>query len=514
MKYGELIFRSGQDPISIIDVETGRFLDVNGAWERLYGYARDEAVGHMGPRDVSAEAALTDAAISRVRTGEPVCRHLRLHRSRSGAVFPVEIHAGSYVLDGKSVMVAMIRDVSERVRLESQLRQADRMASVGALAAAVAHEINNPLSWVTAHLEHLAVSLRPGAPLEAADLQALADVVDEARDGVRRVRQIAGDLKAFSRPGDDGITAVDVAEAMRAALRMVSNRIRHQAQLTVELCPGLKVHANEARLGQVFLNLLGNALEALPDRPYEENRISLVVREGSAGHVWVEISDNGRGIPEALQPHVFQPFFTTRAADGGTGLGLSICHGIVAALGGRMELESRPGEGTTFRVLLPRLTAVSASGGTERAQPAGAEAGPDAVSDDPLRVLLVDDERNLGRALERALEPEVSLQFVTDAREALDRIARGERYDAVICDLMMPSMNGMDFYDALCRLHPALAARTGFVTGGTFTTPAREFALKMRDRVIEKPFLASDLHALVRRMSRAEPAPLSSAQAP
>lgn len=505
MKYGELIFQSGQDPISIIDVETGRFLDVNGAWERLYGYARDEAVGHMGPRDVSAEATLTDAAISRIRTGEPVCRHLRLHRSRSGAVFPVEIHAGSYVLEGKSVMVAMIRDVSERVRLESQLRQADRMASVGAVAAAVAHEINNPLSWVTAHLDHLAARLRPGADLEAADLQALADVVDEARDGVRRVRQIAGDLKAFSRPSDDGSTAVDVAETMRVALRMVSNRIRHQAHLTVELCPGLKVHANEARLGQVFLNLLGNALEALPDRPYEENRISLVVREGSAGHVLVEISDNGRGIPKALQPHVFQPFFTTRAADGGTGLGLSICHGIVTALGGRMELESTPGEGTTFRVLLPRLTAVTASA-TERAVSPRAEEGSSAGTNDPLRVLLVDDERNLGRALERALEPDVSLQFVTDAREGLDRISRGERYDAVICDLMMPSMNGMDFYEALCRLHPGLAARTGFVTGGTFTTAAREFALRMKDRMIEKPFLASDLHALVRRMSRSVPA--------
>ena len=495
MKYGELIFQLGLDPISIIDVETGRFLDVNGAWQRLYGYTREEAVGRMGPRDVSAEAALTDAAVSRVRTGDPVCRHLRLHRSRSGAVFPVEIHAGSYELDGQRVMVALIRDVSERVRLESQLRQADRMASVGALAMGVAHEINNPLSWVSTNLEHLAQSLRAGV---TCDVRALAEVVDDARDGVRRVRQIVGDLKSFSRPEVDVIGPVDVAEAMGAAQRMAANRARHQAVLFMDLRPGFKVEANEARLGQVFLNLISNAVDALPERPREENRISLVVRAGAPGECVAEVTDNGLGIAPTLQPHVFQPFFTTRSAEGGTGLGLSICHGIVTALGGRIELDSTPGEGSTFRVILPTIAA---------------EAGPPTVSPvvearkpeekaTQLRLLLVDDERNLGRALERALEPDVQLQFVTDAREALERISRGERYDAVVCDLMMPAMSGMEFYDALCKLDPALAARTGFITGGTFTVTARDFAVRMADRVIEKPFFAAELQALVRRLAQ------------
>jgi PAS domain S-box-containing protein len=491
----DLIFQIGLDAISIIDRETQLFVDVNGAWERQYGYSRDEAVGLLGPKDVTAEPSATQAALAQVMSGGSVCRHLRWHRSRAGAVFPVEIHAGPHTLRGRQVVVAMIRDVSERVRLETQLRQADRMASVGALAAGVAHEINNPLSFVIANLEHLARSLQggPGAP----DVAALGKVVEEAQEGARRVRQIVRDLKTFSRPDEETLGVVDVAAAVQTSLRLLANPLVHRAQLHRELSAGLRARANEARLGQVFVNLISNALDALPHRPAEQNQVRVEVRRGAPGEVVVSFSDNGQGIPAELHSRIFDPFFTTKPVGEGTGLGLSICQGIVTSFGGRIEVQSAPGQGSTFRVVLPEALEDEVPGPARHASPA-----PFAPREAPMRVLLVDDERNLGRALERAVEPEVRLDFVTDAHEGLARIARGEKYDAVVCDLMMPTMSGIEFYEALRERDPALAASTGFITGGTFTQPAREFAARMAGRVIEKPFLAADLIGLLQRLTR------------
>ncbi|MBX5483805.1 MAG: PAS domain S-box protein [Myxococcaceae bacterium] len=496
----DFLFHHGLDAVSLTDLQTQRFVDVNGAWEKLYGIPREEAVGKLGPKDVSAEPDATQAAILRIHQSDDPCKHVRWHRSRAGVVFPVEIYASKHELDGRLVLVSQIRDLTERVRLEAQLRQADRLASVGTLAAGVAHEINNPLAFVITNLEFLHDCLegrRAGRPL---DLDALSEAVREARDGANRVREIVRDLNTFSRVEDTAVEPVDVGEVMDIAVRLLSNEIRHRAELVRSWRRGHFARVNAARLGQVFVNLLTNALHALPDRPRERNRIE--VRMGTVqGELCIEVRDNGVGIPPDHLSKIFDPFFTTKPVGEGTGLGLPICQSIITSFGGVIEVESVVGSGSVFRVVLDACPPPG-----EVAQVAATEVkAPAPRPSRRLRLLLVDDERNLGLVLERALEQDVELQFVTDGRVGLQRIQGGERYDAVVCDLMMPSMTGMEFYEQLRRIDGALAERTGFITGGTFTPPAREFASKMTGRIIEKPFMAEDLHAFVRSLAGAGP---------
>ena len=497
----DLLFHNELDAISLCDLGTARFIDVNEAWQKLYGYSRDEAVGRMGPKDVSAEASATNAAILQVQEGTP-CKHVRWHRSRAGVVFPVEIFAGSYALGGRRVLVSMIRDITDRVRLETQLRQADRLASVGTLAAGVAHEINNPLAFVVNNLEYLHQTCEKhlaGTPL---DVLAVRDAVTEARDGIWRVREIVRDLKSFSRVDEQATEAVDVAAVMDVSLRLLGNEIRHRAELRRDYEPGLFAQVNDGRLGQVFVNLLSNAVQALPERARARNVIQVGVREQD-GEIVAEVRDNGPGIaPENLH-RIFDPFFTTKPPGEGTGLGLAICQSLVNACGGRIEVQSRPGQGAAFRVHLPRAEGPARARAQAAVSPVTIPpppAGATLSTRQKMRLLLIDDERNLGVVLGRALEPELEVAFVTDARDGLKRLKAGERFDAVVCDLMMPAMDGMQFYEELVQLDAGLARRTGFITGGTFTPPAREFAHRMNGRVIEKPFMAADLHALVRTL--------------
>lgn len=490
-----LLFHNELDAISLTDLATGRFVDVNEAWSQLYGFSREEAVGRMGPKDVSAEENATHAAILRVQQGGPPCRHVRWHRARNGTVFPVEIYAGSYEFRGRRVLVAMIRDITDRVRLEAQLRQSDRLASVGTLAAAVAHDINNPLAFVVTNLDYLQTALSRHERGGVLDTRVVLDAIDEARDGARRVREIVRDLKTFSRAEDVSDAAVDVATVMDVALRLVSNEVRHRAEFTRDYQRVPKARASEARLGQVFVNLLSNAVQALPDRPKEKNRLHVAVHLSAAGEVVAEVTDNGAGISPDLRARIFDPFFTTKPVGEGTGLGLAICQTLVTGLGGRIEVDSQRGEGSTFRVILQAARAEEAkvSLGSLSVEPAPG-------TSQRLKLLLIDDERNLGLVLGRALEEDVDLEFVTSGRDGLQKIAGGQRFDAVVCDLMMPTMTGMEFYEELRRVDEKLAARTGFITGGTFTPPARDFASRMSGRIIEKPFMAEDLQRFVRTL--------------
>ena len=225
---------------------------------------------------------------------------------------------------------------------------ADRMASVGTLAAGVAHEINNPLAFILANVEFALAELRGRGGRATEVLRALG----EARDGGLRVREIVRDLKAFSRAGRGGQRAVDLRRVLQSALGLAQNEIRHRARLEVDVGDIPPVMGSEHRLGQVFLNLLINAAQAIPEGRAAENVVRAITATAPDGRALVEISDTGTGIPPDVLPRIFDPFFTTKPVGVGTGLGLSICHGIVSGLGGEIHVESTLGRGTTFRVLL------------------------------------------------------------------------------------------------------------------------------------------------------------------
>ncbi|OJH34793.1 sensor histidine kinase [Cystobacter ferrugineus] len=237
---------------------------------------------------------------------------------------------------------------------QEQLLSADRLASVGRLAAGVGHEINNPLAFILSNLRyaHQELNELSGAPSEELR-QELISALAEASEGAERVRLIVQDLKTLARPDDVALGPVNVAAVVRSAVKMARHETRDRA-LLVEECEGVPpVHANAARLGQVFLNLLINAAHAIEPGRVRENEIRVVARVSVPGQVTVEVRDTGAGIPPEHLRRIFDPFFTTKPVGVGTGLGLSVCHRIITSLGGDIRVESEPGRGTCFFVSLP-----------------------------------------------------------------------------------------------------------------------------------------------------------------
>jgi CheY-like chemotaxis protein len=254
------------------------------------------------------------------------------------------------------------------------------------------------------------------------------------------------------------------------------------------------VEGNESRLGQVFLNLLLNAAHAIPEGETERNEIRVTTRTDARGHAIVEIRDTGTGIPADIREKIFDPFFTTKSSSEGTGLGLWICSGILAGLGGDVVVDSDIGRGSTFRVTLPPVSIEA---------PAPTPAQPVAEAEAPGgRLLIVDDEPMILGALRRSFSADYKVTCVGDGRRALERIRGGERYDVILCDLMMPEMTGMDLYAELVRLVPEQADRLVFVSGGAFTPRAREFLERVPNARVEKPIDFQNLKLLLRNLRR------------
>ncbi len=394
----------------------------------------------------------------------------------------------------------------ERRTFQEQLVISDRIASVGTLATGVAHEINNPLAVVLGSLQAIARDVqqlargldslsgevRPESAARLARLQttaaSLSDTLHDADEAGERVRTIVRDLRVFSRSDGEVREAVDVHGVLESSLRMAQNEIRHRANVVRRFGDVPKVYANEARLGQVFLNLIANAAQAIPEGNANQNAITIVTRRLN-DMVAIEITDTGGGIAPEVLPHIFDAFFSTKAVGVGTGLGLAICHRIVTALNGRIEAESTVGQGTTFRVVLPRARTGRTFG--VPILPSLNEAARPALS-----VLVVEDEPAVGRTLQRLLVPH-RVTVVTRGREALARIAGGENFDVILCDVMMPEQTGMEFHDRLREERPDLARRIIFLSGGAFTQIARDFFDRVPNARIDKPIDAVKLRLLV-----------------
>jgi len=379
--------------------------------------------------------------------------------------------------------------------LELRRAETERMASLGTLAAGVAHEINNPLSYVLGSLDlglrelHGLQQLLQGHPNEELErISGAVAALGSAREGAERVRNIVRDLMDFSRatPGDGG--AVDAEAILDATIRVAWNEVRHRARLIKRYAGISRVIGDEARLGQVFLNLIMNAAQAIDGDPsVNEITVSTSAEHGCAV---IEISDTGGGIHDQDLARIFEPFFTTKVAGMGTGLGLAICRGIMTALGGEISVSSEPGRGSTFRVVLPFASEESAS------RSAVVEAPPQEQSA-PSRILIIDDEPLLGQTLLYAFKGRHDVSICTSGREALSRLETDSCFDLVLCDLMMPDVNGAAVYASVKRDHPELAERFVFMTGGAFTTRAREFLAQHPGAQLEKPFNIADIEKLL-----------------
>ncbi|HEX8437444.1 response regulator [Archangium sp.] len=411
---------------------------------------------------------------------------------KSGGIVPAEISQVPGMFEGQPCLVRTVRDLTERKQMEVQLLRADRMASLGTLAAGIAHEINNPLAYTIANLTHLEAEVLPGLGLPTSQREEVRKLLSDAHLGAGRVRDIVRQLKMFSRTEEEARPEpVDVHRVLETAISMASTEIRHRARLVRDYTQPLVVLANEGRLGQVFLNLLVNAAQAIPEGDVERHEIRVVTRSHAEGVV-VEVRDTGSGMSAEHLEKLFEPFFTTKPVGVGTGLGLSICQDIVTGLGGRMEVASEVGKGTTFRVILP---ATSAALPTEVPRPS-----PTPAVSRRGRVLVVDDEPMVGVAIRRTLQRDHEVVVLTSAREAQARLTAGEGFDVILCDVMMPEMSGMDLHEELTSHSPELAERFVFLTGGAFTSSARAFLSRVSNPRLEKPFSSQELRELVQSL--------------
>ncbi len=383
--------------------------------------------------------------------------------------------------------VAVFRDVTRERAAQTQLMISDRMASVGMLAAGVAHEINNPLAAMLANVDLLQRELKDRAH-EVGGLADICEMANDAREAADRVRQIVRDLKIFSRHEEVRPGRVDVQRVIESSVRMAWNEIRHRARLVREYDEVEPVEATESRLGQVFLNLIVNAAQAIPEGDATRNTITVRIRAQPSARVVVEVSDTGAGIPADTMPRLFTPFFTTKPVGVGTGLGLAICHRIITGLGGSIEVDSEVGVGTTFRVSLPVAP--------PSVVPAGAASAP-WMAAGRARVLVIDDDAKVGRAIQRMLGAEHDVETTVRASDALARLVAGDVYDVILCDVMMPEMTGMAFHAEVAKRDPALADAIIFMTGGAFTAAARSFLDEVPNQRVEKPFDRQHLRALV-----------------
>jgi signal transduction histidine kinase len=278
--------------------------------------------------------------------------------TRDGDVVLAEVSPTQEVsFGGQPARLVVGRDVTERMRLRQQLLTADRMASIGMLAAGVAHEVNNPLAYV---LNNIEIAVKELTPL-GESTRASRDALGIALEGVDRIRTIVRELLELARVDDAAVGPVDVRAIVESTVALAAQKISERARLETHYAPVPLARGTAARLGQVLLNLLTNALEAMPPGSMETNRLRVSVRHSAAGGVVVEVSDNGVGIARENAARVFDPFFTTKSSGSGTGLGLAISQRLVAELGGELAFESVPDLGTTFSLtLLPEETPGSA----------------------------------------------------------------------------------------------------------------------------------------------------------
>ncbi|HTV21510.1 MAG TPA: response regulator [Polyangiaceae bacterium] len=401
--------------------------------------------------------------------------------------------------------VIVLRDVSVARKAQEQFALADRLASLGAVAAGVAHEINNPLTYIVGNVGFLGEELarlrglvRKGVSGESSELGncigQLEQLASEIEEGATRVARIVADLGRFGQQPTE-IKSGNVRQALDWALRVSRTAVTEHATIRLEFEPVPEVRGDEGRLGQVFLNLVLNAAHAMRQGDPATHELCVGTHleaaraDGGPPLVVVTVRDTGTGMTEDVLERIFDPFFTTKPIGMGTGLGLSVCHGIVQELGGSIGVTSVLGEGSVFEVRLP----VAASAAVEPPIARG-------VRRPRGRVLVVDDDSRVLAVLSRMLDAH-DVSVAQGARAALAQLETSHaELDAVVCDVLMPEMSGIDLYHELARRYPALLGRVVFLSGGANTDIASEFLRSVDNPCLKKPPQRKELLAAVEHL--------------
>lgn len=377
--------------------------------------------------------------------------------------------------------------MSDGTPTKARLTSSEATSRLGSLAANMAEELSNPLTTTAANLE-LAVEqvnalARKFGSTEHAQLR---ELLDDARHGADELRSLVSGLKTRSQLAAEEPALVDVALVFESSLRLAASQIPHPAVVVREYGHIPRVRVSASHLGQALLHLILNAARALPDTPAKGQQIRVRTRLDASGRVVaeVEVEGTGSGFAEQMPRHALTPSARTLDAD----LGLSTSRQLVTGLGGEVSVHQRARQGTLFRVALPMVDPSPASALGAQVTAGAARRG---------RVLVVDDDAMAARAVRRVLCAQHDVSICDGAVAALRRIMRGDRFDVIICDLMMPEKTGAVFFDELCECAPECARRIIFLTGGAFTTEGRKFLDRVPNPRLDKPFEVRALRTLV-----------------
>jgi two-component system cell cycle sensor histidine kinase/response regulator CckA len=499
-KYRSLM-EHANDAIFVIDAH-GTTLEINRQTEQLLGRPASAIVGRPFHEFViSGERDYASVQFQKIlEDGQATIRDLRL--DRQDATFVCADFSASLVhTEGRQIVLAIARDMTERNRLQHQVLQNEKLVTVGTLAAGIAHEINNPTAVVLANMgvirayaDDVAAMLAEGGgldrgpELERATAE-LDEVIHDCTHAAERIRDIVRDLKGFAHIGEGDVGLVNINERLDATLRMASNEVRYRARIEKDFGGDLPaIVASPGKLGQVFLNLIVNATQAIDEGKIEENKITITTRFED-GRIRVSVRDTGKGIPQEILFKIFDPFFTTKPVGAGTGLGLSICQDIVKKHNGEIRVESEIGRGTTFSVYLPLDTGLelpSRRAVLESSETPGSN------------LMVIDDEPSLLKAYQRMLGGRHKVTLALGGRAAVELLsASGPRYDVFLCDLMMPDIDGVDLHGYIAEKYPGLERRMAFISGGAFTPRVQEFLARVDNPRLEKPFAIDDLRRVI-----------------
>lgn len=530
----EALLQAVGDAVLIASLSSGRFVRSNAAALELLGYDEAELLTMtlaklLSPGSGEAYESLLDSVQA---TGMAHHSELMLVR-HDGSCFWAEIRCRAHLGQAEELYVTIVRDVTERVERDRELRRAhaeleaahahmlhnNKLVALGQIAAGVAHELNNPASYVLMNLDEIADILERGQTAHRAlrsNLLAWLDgeqrdraeeclsgfpihrlfqegseILAECVDGVQRITSLVKDLRGFARIDESDVSLVSLNDIVITACKMVGSHLRQHAHLRTELESRRTIAADRRRLVQVITNLLMNAGQALGDSCSEGQLIEVTTFD-TEDAVVVRVRDTGPGIPPELIEKIFEPFFTTKR-EGGTGLGLSLCSDIVRRHSGTVRALSTPGQGATFEVRLPFDTGLTPAR-RETTCDAKPTRGPAA------RVLVIDDEPQLLRAYRRILARHHHVTVATGGSAALALIEKNPDFDAILCDLTMPDVDGVRIYRSLDRIAPQLKSRVIFSSGGAFTRRAEELLSSVDNPLLEKPVDSAKLLAAIERV--------------
>jgi PAS domain S-box-containing protein len=545
-RYRTLV-EAADDAIVVAAFESFLCQEANPAACELFGYTLSE----LCARGIDSFAAPSNPDFDKVATEireRERARHPNLCFVRKdGSKFWCELRAKVFESDGGKLVLFIMRDVSPRVEREERLSRAyeslkeaqskllhsGKLAAIGQIAGGVAHEVNNPATFILTNLrvlrEHVGVLRATFARLrrlvERSDAdpvethrtlgQVVADgamdallresgeMVDDNLAGIERIASIVADLRTFSRIEQDDIRKVSINDLVDVACNLGYAEIRHRARLIKELKRLPQVSAEPGKLAQVLTTLLVNAAHSIEEGAANENEIR-VTTDLVDGFVVVSVQDTGVSIPEVARKRLFQPFYENSGRDYGTGIGLSLCAEIVRLHGGTIELVSSPRQGNRFEVRLPAGASVSSNPPVVDPVPERPHRGRRG------RLLVIDDDVAVLRAYRRMLSSRHDVVLATGGANGLSVLEGDVNFDLILCDVMMPEVDGPMVYDALKQRAPELAQRVVFCSGGAFTPRAKEFLGSVDNVFLSKPIdvdaLESQIQAAcARRAGEAAP---------